>query len=389
MARRLGLAGVSLGALLPSLGLAEQASPPSGSKVTVLQEVTITARHRVERVQSVPVSATIVEQKQIQALGSLNLNTIKQLVPTLTINAFNPRNISLDIRGLGSIGFYGYDGLEGGVGIYEDGVLLGRSTVANFDVPDLKDIEVLRGPQGTLFGKNSAVGAVNITTKAPSFIPQANISASYGNYNYWQLQGYASSALDGSNKAAVSLSFHATQHDGYTKSIAPAGTPNAGSSYNNQDDKGVRAQALLQPNANLSVRYHCQLRSFTSQLLRDDSARHRQSFLKRATLPDEWQDQRFDTGRSLSPSLSTWLSPVLSTSPVRIPLLSRETSPASLWLASSFSSAPWYSPPMVSSPWLPAVPSSSSVWAGSGICGGGGIAARRMSSNASRSSRFT
>jgi iron complex outermembrane receptor protein len=254
MARRLGLAGVSLGALLPSLGLAEQASPPSGSKVTVLQEVTITARHRVERVQSVPVSATIVEQKQIQALGSLNLNTIKQLVPTLTINAFNPRNISLDIRGLGSIGFYGYDGLEGGVGIYEDGVLLGRSTVANFDVPDLKDIEVLRGPQGTLFGKNSAVGAVNITTKAPSFIPQANISASYGNYNYWQLQGYASSALDGSNKAAVSLSFHATQHDGYTKSIAPAGTPNAGSSYNNQDDKGVRAQALLQPNANLSVR---------------------------------------------------------------------------------------------------------------------------------------
>jgi iron complex outermembrane receptor protein len=256
--RWLALAGVSLGALLPGLARAQPAPPPTPpppvNKVTILQDVTITARHRVERTQSVPVSTTVVDQKQIQALGSLNLQTIKQLVPTLTINAFNPRNISLDIRGLGSIGFYGYDGLESGVGVYEDGVLLGRSTVANFDVPDLKDIEVLRGPQGTLFGKNSAAGAVNITTKPPSFTPQANISASYGNYNYWQLQGYATSALGDSDKVAASVSFHATQHAGYTKSIAPAGTPNAGSSYNNQDDKGVRAQVLLLPNPNLSVR---------------------------------------------------------------------------------------------------------------------------------------
>jgi iron complex outermembrane receptor protein len=255
--RRLGLAGVSLAALLPSLASAQPAPPPPPPPVTsapVLQDVTISARHRVERAQSVPVSITVVDQKQIQALGSLNLNTIKQLVPTLTINAYNPRNIGLDIRGLGSVGFFGYDGLEGGVGIYVDGVLLGRSTESNFDLPDLKDIEVLRGPQGTLFGKNSVAGAVNISTRTPSFTPEADLSASYGNYNYWQLQGYATSALGSSNNAAVSLSFHATQHDGYTKSIAAAGSPNSSSTYNNEDDKGVRAQVLLQPNANLSVR---------------------------------------------------------------------------------------------------------------------------------------
>jgi iron complex outermembrane receptor protein len=253
--RRSALAGVSLAALLPPLALAQAAPPPPPvTNAPAVQDVTITARHRAERGQSVPVSLTTVDQKQIQALGSLNLNTIKQLVPTLTINAYNPRNIGLDIRGLGSVGFFGYDGLEGGVGIYVDSVLLGRSTESNFDLPDLQDIEVLRGPQGTLFGKNSVAGAVNITTRLPSFTPQADISASYGNYNYWQLQGYASSALGDSDKAAVSLSFHATQHNGYTKDTGTAGNPNAGTTYNNEDDKGVRTQALLQPNSNLTVR---------------------------------------------------------------------------------------------------------------------------------------
>jgi iron complex outermembrane receptor protein len=229
-------------------------APPPPSTTSGLQDVVITARHRAERAQSVPISLTTIDQKQIRALGSLNLNTIKQLVPTLTINAYNPRNIGLDIRGLGSVGFFGYDGLEGGVGIYVDGVLLGRSTESNFDLPDLQDIQVLRGPQGTLFGKNSVAGVVNIITKPPSFKPQAEISGSYGNYNFWQLQGYASSAINNSDKAALSLSFHATQHNGYTKSSAPPGTPNSGSTFNNEDDKGLRAQLLLQPNDRLTVR---------------------------------------------------------------------------------------------------------------------------------------
>ncbi len=255
--RRAALLGVSGAAILPALAAAQPAPPPppvATLNTPALQDVTITARHRAERAQSVPVAITVVSQKQIQALGSLNLNTIKQLVPTLTINAYNPRNIGLDIRGLGSVGFFGYDGLEGGVGIYVDGVLLGRSTESNFDLPDLQDIEVLRGPQGTLFGKNSVAGAVNITTKLPSFKPEASISASYGNYNYWQLQGFASSAIAGSDKAAFSFSFHATQHNGYAKDTGLAGNPNAGSTYNNQDDKGVRGQLLLQPNSALTIR---------------------------------------------------------------------------------------------------------------------------------------
>lgn len=240
------LLGVSLATLMPAAHAQTSPPPPAPSKG--LQDVVITARHRAERAQSVPVSLTVVDSKQIQALGSLNLNQVKQLVPSLTINAYNPRNIGLDIRGLGSVGFFGYDGLEGGVGIYVDGVLLGRSTESNFDLPDLQDIEVLRGPQGTLFGKNTVAGAVSITTKLPSFTPQASISASYGNYNYWQLQGYASSAINGSDKAAISLSVHATQQNGFIKSLTSDQT------YANKDDKGVRLQTLLEPNSRLTIR---------------------------------------------------------------------------------------------------------------------------------------
>ncbi len=242
------MAGTCLAGLLPAVAHGQTPPPPPAVNGGGLQDVVITARHRTERAQSVPVAITVVSQKQIQSVGSLNLNTLKQFVPSLTINAYNPRNIGLDIRGLGSVGFFGYDGLEGGVGIYVDGVLLGRSTESNFDLPDLQDIEVLRGPQGTLFGKNTVAGAVNITTKLPSFKPEADISASYGNYNYWQLQGYATSALAGSDKAAVSLSFHATQHNGYIKDYSN------GATYANEDDKGVRAQALLQPTSALTVR---------------------------------------------------------------------------------------------------------------------------------------
>jgi iron complex outermembrane receptor protein len=263
------LTGISFIAL-PALGLAQtnvpppppvpsaaQAAPfpaPPPVKTNGLLDVVITARHRAERAQSVPISLTTVDAKQIQVLGTPNLGTIKQVVPSLTINAYNPRNLGFNIRNLGSTGFITYDGLENGVAVYIDGVLLGRSGAAQFDIPELQDIQVLRGPQGTLFGKNSVAGVVNIITKVPSFTPQATISGSYGNYNYWQLQGYATGAIANSDKVAMSLSFNATQNKGFMKSTNPPGTPNSGNTYNNTDNKGARAQLLLEPNDRLTVR---------------------------------------------------------------------------------------------------------------------------------------
>ncbi len=242
-------------ALAPAaaFGQASQATatttpPPPLAVKGQLQDVVVTTRHRAERAQSVPISMTTVSASQIKNLGSINLGQIKQLVPSLTINGFNPRNYGLDIRGLGSVGFVGYDGLENGVGTYIDGVLVGRSIETAADIPGIQDIEVLRGPQGTLFGKNAVAGAVVITTKLPSFKPEADFSASYGSYHYWQLQGYATSAIGDSDKAAVSLAVHATQNEGFVKNVV------TGQNYYNTDDKGVRAQVLLEPNPDLTVR---------------------------------------------------------------------------------------------------------------------------------------
>lgn len=241
-------------ALLPGSVLAQQAAtgvnppPPSVVKENQFQDVVITARHRTERSQSVPISLTTVNSRQLKSLGSQNIAQIKQLIPSLTINSYNPRQVGIDIRGLGSVGFLAYDGLEDGVDVYLDGVLQGRTVQSSYDFSDIQDIEVLRGPQGTLFGKNTVAGAVVINTKLPSFKPEADISASYGNYNYWQLQGYATSALGGSDKAAASLSVHVTQRNGFATNEAN------GQTFQNQDDKGVRAQFLLEPNSNLTVR---------------------------------------------------------------------------------------------------------------------------------------
>jgi len=245
--------GLLLGtSLLALAGIAAQAQtpppPPPVAQTVGLKAIVITARHRVERVQSVPVSVTVIDANQIKTVGSSNLNKLQQLVPSLTVDSFNPRNTAVNIRGLGSTPNLANDGLEGGVGVYVDGVLLARPAQTVFDLPDIEDIEVLRGPQGTLFGKNTTAGAINITTHPPSFEPQAAVSASYGTQNYLQLKGYASSALFGSDKLAASIALEGTEHNGYDTN-----TTNS-ERYGNQNDKGIRAQLLFNATPNLSIR---------------------------------------------------------------------------------------------------------------------------------------
>jgi len=223
-------------------------SQPAPGQVVQLKQVIITARHRAERAQSVPVSLTTVSAQQIKTVGSSNLTKLQQLVPSLTVEAFNPRNTSLNIRGLGAVPNLANDGLEGGVGVYLDGVLLARPAQDVFDLPDLQDIEVLRGPQGTLFGKNTVSGAVNITTRLPSFKPEADGSISLGTQNYVQLKASASSAIGSGDKVAFRLSIQGTQHEGYISNIVD------GQRYGNQDDKGVRLQILANVTPDLTLR---------------------------------------------------------------------------------------------------------------------------------------
>src|SRR5688500_14311444 len=129
----------------------------------------------------------------------------------------NPRNTGINIRGIGSPFGLTNDGLDPGVGFYVDGGYIARPAFATLDFVDIERIEVLRGPQGTLFGKNTTAGAFNITTRKPSFTPGATFEVSYGNYGYVQAKSSITGGL--SKKIAARLSFSGTQRDGTVENV--------------------------------------------------------------------------------------------------------------------------------------------------------------------------
>ena len=109
----------------------------------------------------------------------------------------NPRNSAVNIRGLGAPFGLTNDGIEQGVGIYIDQVYYSRAATATFDFLDVEQIEILRGPQGTLYGKNTTAGAINVTTREPSFTPEGRGEITTGNFGYLQSKGSISGPLIG------------------------------------------------------------------------------------------------------------------------------------------------------------------------------------------------
>src|SRR5690606_33616202 len=138
------------------------------------------------------------------------------------------------------------DGIDPGVGFYLDGVYLARPAATSLDFIDIEQIEVLRGPQGTLFGKNTTSGAFNITSRQPEFTPNANFELSYGNYGYIQ----AKTSLTGplfKEKLAARLSFSGTQRDGVLYNV------HSDRPINDINNMGVRGQLLYTPTENLRI----------------------------------------------------------------------------------------------------------------------------------------
>ena len=224
-------------------GAAAQTVPQPARGV---EEVVVTARHRAEKAQKVPISLTSIGAAKLAANGTTSLTQLQALVPSLQITDFNPRNTSFNIRGVGNNVTIANDGLESGVGIYVDGVFYARPAQAAFAFPDLDNIQVLRGPQGTLFGKNTTAGAIDVHTQRPSFTPQAELEATLGNYGYWQTKGTVSDGFN--DKVAARVSFLADQRNGTETSIG------TGQHYNTLDDKAGRVQLLVLPTDDLTLR---------------------------------------------------------------------------------------------------------------------------------------
>src|SRR5688500_1713398 len=212
---------------------------------SLLEEVVVTSRRREETAQNVPIPISVVSGAAIEQGGAFNVNRVKELIPSVQLYSSNPRNTGINIRGLGSPFGLTNDGLDPGVGFYVDGVYYARPAAATFDFVDIEQIEVLRGPQGTLFGKNTTSGAFNITTRKPSFTPGANFEASYGNYGYLQAKASITGAL--SKKFAARVSFSGTQRDGVIENIVTE------KYVNDINNIGFRAQLLYKPSDNTSI----------------------------------------------------------------------------------------------------------------------------------------
>ncbi len=210
-------------------------------------DVVVTARRRSERAQDVPIALSVVGEESLRARGDYTLGTIQQSVPSLQVFSFNPRNTNVNIRGLGSNVALTNDGLENGVGIYIDQVYYGRLGQSQFELVDLDRIEVLRGPQGTLFGKNTTAGAISISSKAPTFDVQGFGEATGGNYGFHQVRGSISGSLV-DNLLAARLSISDTHRDGFIRDIT------TGRKVHDFDNFSARGQLLFTPTPSITAR---------------------------------------------------------------------------------------------------------------------------------------
>ncbi len=235
------LAGQAAGATTPPDQTNGPPSQPDDGRLGTAQQgtgdVVVTARRRAETVQSVPIAISVIGGTALAETGAYNVNRLQQLQPTLQFYSTNPRNSAANIRGLGAPFGLTNDGIEQGVGIYVDQVYYSRIASATFDFTDTDRIEILRGPQGTLYGKNTTAGAINVYTRKPSFTPEARVELTGGNYDFFQGKASVSAPLV-ADKVAIRLSTSITTRRGTIYNTR------LDEHQNSQDNQSVRAQIL-------------------------------------------------------------------------------------------------------------------------------------------------
>jgi iron complex outermembrane receptor protein len=209
--------------------------------------VVVTARRVEEDLQDVPIPVAVLGEDFLADTGAYNVGKINQLVPSVQFYSTNPRNTAINIRGLGSPFGLTNDGIEQGVGLYLDGVYFARPASAVMDFIDVERIEVLRGPQGTLYGKNTTSGAINVTTKAPQFTPSTEVELSYGNIGFVQAKATTTGPL--TDTLAYRASFSGTQRDGVLYNVTDQ------DDLNDISNIGGRLQLLWTPSDTLDIRF--------------------------------------------------------------------------------------------------------------------------------------
>ncbi|MFI8681761.1 TonB-dependent receptor [Brevundimonas diminuta] len=253
------LAGAAFGVMTTAAQAQEAA--PVGEQVSSVDDIIVSARRRDEALKDVPVAVSAFSAEQLEQKGSADITELTRSAPSLTLQAARGSNSTLIsfIRGVGQ-----QDplwGFEPGVGLYMDDVYIARPQAAVLDIFDIQRIEILRGPQGTLYGRNTIGGAIKYVTKRiDADEPQGQVRASYGSYNQRDL--VASAELPFNDKFAVSAAVARYLRDGYGTNL------NTGNEHYNKDVTAARFSAEWTPTDNLFFR-------LAGDIVKDDSnARH-------------------------------------------------------------------------------------------------------------------
>ena len=245
------LLAIALVPAIASLALPAAAQEPTDAaeETRTLATLTVTAQKREEALQDVPISVTVLDEQLIQDTGVRDIKDMQILVPGLTVTSTQSEAITTArIRGIGTVG--DNVGLESSVGIVIDGVYRSRNSVGFGDLGQIERIEVLKGPQGTVFGKNTSAGVINVVTRRPSYTQSVEGEVTVGNYG---ATGVAASYNDALGESAAFNIYAAKRvRDGWMDVERGSGPRVEGDDYD-QNFHTLRGKLLFEPTDSLDI----------------------------------------------------------------------------------------------------------------------------------------
>jgi outer membrane receptor protein involved in Fe transport len=245
LTRAISFALAISGGLAGAAALAAEAT----SNAPVLEEIIVTAQKRSENLQDVPISVVAINAQQVQDAGITNIRNMAILTPGLTVTSEGNEAITtVRIRGIGTVG--DNPGLESSVGVNIDGVYRPRNGVAFGDLGEIEQIEVLYGPQGELFGKNTSAGVINVTTKRPSNTFGATAELTGGNFTAMEARASVTGPLSDTVAGRLYAGFQ--QNKGWLSVVNGVG-PSTQNNTNNRHAYNTRGQLLITPSDDVDI----------------------------------------------------------------------------------------------------------------------------------------
>ena len=232
-------------ATTPAIAFAQDTAEAPATDTDYGNDIIVTATKRSQTLQDTPIAVSVTSAADIQNAQIRDLIDLQSAVPSLRVSQLqSSANTNFIIRGFGNGA--NNPGIEPSVGVFIDGVYRSRSAAQIGDLPNVERIEVLRGPQSTLFGKNASAGVISIVTQKPQYEFGGSVEASYGNYDAFVIKGDITGPI--SDKIAFSLGGNYNRRDGYARDV------NLDTDVNDRNRWGVRGQLLFEPTEALTIR---------------------------------------------------------------------------------------------------------------------------------------